>query len=704
MAILETLSTGQEFSYTKLTPEEMQKRGILGRITGPIADFTNPTRNGRRYGEKLWDTVFSDPLFQEKIDNKCVFGELGHPADRQETDMSKICCCLAEIPKKKDGMLYGVFDILNTPNGNILKSMLDYGVTVGVSSRGSGDLITDFDGQEAVDPDSYQCEGWDIVILPAVRAARMKSVMESLESKPDLNTYLAESIKKIDEKDRQVVKESLNALGILLNEDLFTEESSEEPVDILNLVCEEFGTVDKPYFGPTFIMPNGLMLDLSYQGAKHSDVEKFLIEKGLSQNNYSTGAGSKTLFDLGCIRCDMLKYYMGLPDAQLTGEQYNTLLYWLDEFFRTTSRIEVITPDNQNVTYSKKDYISDDVVKRIKRYYSTGKLVEEFDTRTRDDYTFNRNPIGESFSINEESSEDGINAEISDNNTPNEPIENTSESAVDNNEAVVEELQEALKLNRTLDSKVVSLNEKLSVSYAKEMKLEEEVATLREQLARLQKKTNEQSNLNEKLESMNEEFSNKEASLNESLQKTRAQRKALSERLDSETKRLTESIAQKDVQIQELNEKLSKASRVNSKNMAMIESLQDEVETTKKDNVLIKENYSKKLDKSNQLVEKYKGIAKNAVNKYIESQAIRLGVKPQEIKNRLPESYGFKDIDQICESLRKFQVNLNNLPFDGRLNEGIKVSAVNTNQPSILPQNKEDMINDFDLGLIKNFI
>ena len=157
--ILETLTSGQPFEYDKLTPEEMKARGILGRLVGPISDFVNPTRNGRLYPEKLWDKVFEDPIFQEKIENRCVFGELGHPPDRQETDMSKICCCLAGIPKKQDGKLIGVFDILNTPNGQILKSMLDYGCTIGVSSRGSGDIVTGFDGQEEVDADTYDCSG-----------------------------------------------------------------------------------------------------------------------------------------------------------------------------------------------------------------------------------------------------------------------------------------------------------------------------------------------------------------------------------------------------------------------------------------------------------------------------------------------------------------------------------------------------------------
>ena len=142
--MLESLSTNK-LDYQKLSLEEQKQRGILGRLTGVIADFVNPTRNGRRYSEELWQNVFSDPIMQEKIQNRCCFGELGHPADRTETDMEKIAICLAETPKKgKDGCLYGVFDILDTPNGRILKCLCDYGCNIGVSSRGEGDLVSNY--------------------------------------------------------------------------------------------------------------------------------------------------------------------------------------------------------------------------------------------------------------------------------------------------------------------------------------------------------------------------------------------------------------------------------------------------------------------------------------------------------------------------------------------------------------------------------
>ena len=151
--MIKKIKTNEGIQYKKLSQEEMKARGILGRLIGPCADFNNATRNGRKYSEQLWENVFNDPIMQEKIKNGVCFGELGHPEDRTEIDMEKIAVCLREQPVKNEkGQLCAVFDILDTPNGRILKTLCDYGSTVGISSRGQGDLISDADGNEIVDP------------------------------------------------------------------------------------------------------------------------------------------------------------------------------------------------------------------------------------------------------------------------------------------------------------------------------------------------------------------------------------------------------------------------------------------------------------------------------------------------------------------------------------------------------------------------
>lgn len=222
--MLKESRTNEEFEYLKLSPEEQKARGILGRLTGIAADFIHPTRNGRKYSEKLWENVFNDPIMKEKIANRCCFGELGHPTDRTETDMEKIAICLAEQPVKgKDGKLHAIFDILNTPNGRILKSLCDYGCNIGISSRGEGDLITDYEGNEAVDPETYSCECWDAVLIPAVKEARMTYVTESLDKKKynkTLRAKLQESLDAASEEDRKIMEETLNTLNIKLDEEI----------------------------------------------------------------------------------------------------------------------------------------------------------------------------------------------------------------------------------------------------------------------------------------------------------------------------------------------------------------------------------------------------------------------------------------------------------------------------------------------------
>ena len=52
-----------------------------------------------------------------------------------------------------------------------------------------------------------------------------------------------------------------------------------------------------------------------------------------------------------------------------------------------------------------------------------------------------------------------------------------------------------------------------------------------------------------------------------------------------------------------------------------------------------------------------------SVDRYIKSQAVRLGVSVNEIKNRLNESYTFDDIDEVCESLQSYKLNMSKLPF-----------------------------------------
>lgn len=220
-------------AFEDLSQDEKENRHILGRLYGPVADVINPTRNGRKYSEELWENVFNNPIMKEKFNNKVMYGELGHPADRTEVDMEKIAVSMPEPPKKdKDGRLIAYLDILDTPNGRILKTLCDYGSTLGISSRGTGDLYTDDNGDEAVDPETYDCECFDIVLVPAVESARLQFT-EGLHKEKTMKQALCESLEKASEEDRKVMEEALHNLNIEV----------EEPKQDSNPVMEE--NIDK---------------------------------------------------------------------------------------------------------------------------------------------------------------------------------------------------------------------------------------------------------------------------------------------------------------------------------------------------------------------------------------------------------------------------------------------------------------------------
>ena len=206
-----------------LSDEEKASRHILARLYGPIATTKEKTRNGRGYNKDLWEKALADEIFQEKIANKSLFLELGHPLDREETDMEKVCACIPEMPRIVDGDLYAYVDILDTKNGRLLKTLCDYGFVPGISSRCSGDIMSN----DEVDPETFFLETWDIVQLPAVKKARL-AMCESLGSKT-LSKALRESLEKASEEEKKEMLEALDQLDIKLTEEV-TVDTSEVPV------------------------------------------------------------------------------------------------------------------------------------------------------------------------------------------------------------------------------------------------------------------------------------------------------------------------------------------------------------------------------------------------------------------------------------------------------------------------------------------
>jgi predicted nucleotidyltransferase len=119
------------------------------------------------------------------------------------------------MPRIIDGDLCACVDILDTPNGRILKTLCDYGFIPGVSSRGSGDVMPNND----VDPETFFLETFDCVAIPAVKKARL-TMCESLDSEGlKLRKALTESFNNASEEDKVIMKETLDNLNIDIEEE-----------------------------------------------------------------------------------------------------------------------------------------------------------------------------------------------------------------------------------------------------------------------------------------------------------------------------------------------------------------------------------------------------------------------------------------------------------------------------------------------------
>jgi len=74
--------------------------------------------------------------------------------------------------------LMGRIEILPTPSGNILKTLFENNITVGISSRGMGSVQSLGEGAVEVQ-DDFEIAGWDFVSTPSTQGAFMRPINES---------------------------------------------------------------------------------------------------------------------------------------------------------------------------------------------------------------------------------------------------------------------------------------------------------------------------------------------------------------------------------------------------------------------------------------------------------------------------------------------------------------------------------------------
>ena len=147
------------------------------KIQGVFMQAETKNRNGRIYPAEVLQKEVKR-YSKELVEKKRAFGELGHP-EGPTVNLDRVSHLIEEL--KPDGNnIIGKAKILDTPNGKIVKELLNAGAKLGVSSRGMGTL--EKKGQtNYVKDDFYLATAGDIVADPSAPEAFVEGIMEGKE-------------------------------------------------------------------------------------------------------------------------------------------------------------------------------------------------------------------------------------------------------------------------------------------------------------------------------------------------------------------------------------------------------------------------------------------------------------------------------------------------------------------------------------------
>lgn len=113
-------------------------------------------------------------LHDQIKNNYSVLGELNHPDDLN-INLDRVSHVITDMWMEGNNG-HGKLKILPTPLGNIAKTLLESGVKIGVSSRGSGNVKDDGSGEVS----DFEIITVDIVAAPSAPAAYPEPIYEQL--------------------------------------------------------------------------------------------------------------------------------------------------------------------------------------------------------------------------------------------------------------------------------------------------------------------------------------------------------------------------------------------------------------------------------------------------------------------------------------------------------------------------------------------
>ena len=160
-------------------------------------------RNGRIYPSAVLEKEMNR-YNKDFIQTKRALGELGHP-DGPQINGDRVSHLITEM--KRDGSNFvGKAKILGTPMGNIVKTFIDEGVKVGVSTRGLGSVKQTKEGIMEVQ-DDFHLATVDVVTDPSGPNCFVNGIMENTEYYYDITSGTWRAQDFIEEAVKEVKKQ-----------------------------------------------------------------------------------------------------------------------------------------------------------------------------------------------------------------------------------------------------------------------------------------------------------------------------------------------------------------------------------------------------------------------------------------------------------------------------------------------------------------
>ena len=165
---LKLLNSYEVFDYTPdMIKESREKNNGKVVMRGILQKADTLNQNGRIYPMAVLEREVRN--YQKFIAENRALGELDHP-DSSVVNLKNVSHVIKEAYLDK-GVVYGSVELLDTPSGKILQSLVESGVKLGISSRGVGSVKKQ--GDYHIVQDDFQLICWDYVSEPSTPGAFM---------------------------------------------------------------------------------------------------------------------------------------------------------------------------------------------------------------------------------------------------------------------------------------------------------------------------------------------------------------------------------------------------------------------------------------------------------------------------------------------------------------------------------------------------